>query len=121
MAAEPANYTARQNNFCPPFSRVFPEPRFCANRRNYLREKIAKNTISGPASRPPNFFLPLESFFFFRRSIPSFQSLRANANTRNDMSFRGDFWSSDYSSLIGGNITGAIGYKSDDNDLGQEC
>lgn len=52
----PANYTAWQNNFCLSFSRARTAPRavdpvFCANRRNYPREKIAKNATLSPSSR----------------------------------------------------------------------
>lgn len=50
------------------------DPVFCANRRNYLREKIAKNPIFPFSSILPCFFFPLP-FLFLSPSPP-------NANTR---------------------------------------
>lgn len=76
----------------------------------------SRKTRYSPFFHRPHFFL-LRFFFLLRCSS---RSLRANANTRNDTSFRGDFWSSCYLSLIGANTTGT-GYKSDGNDFVEEC
>lgn len=92
------------------------DPVFCTNRRNYLREKIAKNAIFAlpPTSRLLSAPLP----FLFILSFPKPPCERKY--TCNDTSFRGDFYSSCYSSFIGTNITGT-GYKSHGNDFGPEC
>lgn len=108
-------------------------PVFCANRRNYPREKIAKNATVLCFSLSLSFFssaAPLRSFSGSRSSFssrtpfhPFFPRSRRygrRTNTHNDTSFRGDSCSSCYSSFIGANITDT-GYKSDGNDFGQEC
>ena len=104
-------------------------PVFCANRRNYLREKIAKNAILLPFFHPfvlsalcslsLSLFPPLPFLFILLSAAPKPPCERKY--TRNDTSFsRGFLLVLCYSSFIGTNITGT-GYKSHRNDSGQEC
>lgn len=55
------------------------DPVFCANRRNYLREKIAKNAIFALLPFVRTSFCLSAPFSFYP---PGSRSLRANANTR---------------------------------------
>lgn len=125
MAAVLQIIRSRQNNLSVVFSHSTPhradvDPVFCTNRRNYPREKIAKNATH---SRSSSLYQPLPSSLFpvllFILSFP-FQCRRtAKANTHNDTSFGGDSYSSCYSSFIGTNITDT-GYKAAVT-TGQEC
>lgn len=80
---------------------------------------LVRKSWKTPRSRSPfaDLFLSPRRLLF----ILSYLSAAVmRANTHNDTSFCGDSCSSCYSSFIGANITDT-GYKSDDNDFGQEC
>jgi len=76
----PANYTAWQNNFCLSFSRAHRSARwtpvFCTNRRNYPREKIAKNAVLSPSLCQSSLFLSPRLLFILTSVPPLWERIR---------------------------------------------
>lgn len=131
----PANYTAWQNNFCLSFSRARPlravDPVFCTNRRNYLREKIAKNAALSPAlpayprspHKPPRCCLPRPGLFLSRLLLILSSAKVPLLRKRIRIMIR--HFAGISARLVTHRLLVQIlpdtGYKSDGNDFGQEC